>query len=370
MIEKKYSILGNNYLFLMEEDIYCSTICEEFKYYPSWQETTDFITVKINSSDLNITNFYRNPKNHYYSNEIMGIDFGWGKVFWDFDKHIIYVNFDDKENDWISKFRDIQFCKSFEWAGQRLHEDVLIGTVLFEKDKFVVHGSAVSNRDGKVVIIGGTGGTGKTSTLISIGKEDGVYFVCDDMCSIRNDGKVFPNFAYPKIYAYNVLGNKKFENRILKSGGVTGQIQWNIKKATRGLSSVRRRVDPSVLYNIPSSKITNNFRLGTYIFLNRTDFCSDMSVENVTKEDAIEMNTMIMKNELSKFYLPLEMRKLNSLYAHRYSSTGDNYFDNWKKSMFEALKNVKILQINIPYHYDNELLKEKMRLIILEELER
>ena len=375
---KQYKIFNNYYKFNFGKTNFCKVIEEEFELYPKWEKVSEgkeVIEVYVDP-DFNIENeykFYRNPKEHFYNKDVFGVDLSWGRVFWIFSRNQIIVYSKEENYNFLRKkyalLKDPQFYLPYQWAGQRLQEDVLAGDMMFRKNMFILHGSALATKDGKVVMIGGTGGTGKTSTLISLGKRNDIYFVCDDLCIINNSGQVFVNYSYPKVYAYNTVGSKEFENMIIENDSYFGKFQWEFKKKTKGLSSVRRRIKPTQLYNIlPEDKI-DDLELSTYIILNRTNSVNEININKISSKIATEISYKIIKNEMNKFYVPLTYRKLNSLYDGEESYYDeDSIFNQWKKYMNQALEKIDILQVDIPFNYDNEKLKEEMSNIICSKL--
>lgn len=213
-------------------------IQKELSYYPQVPENADCITLYYNSKEDSRTSstekFYRNPKSIYWTPRILGESGNGCIVFRDFETNTISVtqqlNHASMIIKAVQKFRDIQFYSRDAWAGQSLIENVLIPTIFFQPDKCVLHGSAICSDKGAVTIFGGTGGTGKTSSLLKIAKEPQTFFVCDDLCPVNKNGKVYPNYAYPKIYAYNTINNNELKRTILKNDGMIGKLQWAYKE--------------------------------------------------------------------------------------------------------------------------------------------
>ncbi|WP_080146711.1 hypothetical protein [Marinilactibacillus piezotolerans] len=366
-----YKIFNQTVQMNYDNSEFSAILIDELNLYPivTDKEKVDlsiFVNPKVNIEEQ--YNFSRNPKEHYFDSDVFGLDFYWGKVFWVFNKNEIYVYPNKYKYNYLRQsyvlMRDIQFSLPDQAAGQKIHEDILVGNILFRDNMFVLHGSAMATKDGRVAMVGGTGGTGKTSTLLSLGQREDIFFVCDDLCVLNDEGKVFVNYAYPKIYAYNTIGSKNFEKKILNDDGLFGRFQWNLRKKINP-SKVRRRRNPHTLYQIMPEEDLNNLKLNTYVILNRDDKVAELSVEKIDADKACEMSYYIIRNEMNKFFVPLSYRNLNALYNNSTNQFDpDDIFMAWKQRMSTVFEGTSTYKINIPFHYDNENLKIEMEKIL------
>lgn len=366
----KKIIFGKKFCFLFQKCKYASVINEELSIYPNASfdenETDYFVTVDDKYSENDDSHYGRNPKEMYVSDQNLCINYSWGIVSWSDGRiHLSYnPRMYGKFASFVRHMLDIQFYTQPQWAGQRLYEDILINVAFWDPNYFVLHGSGISDTNGNVIIIGGTGGTGKTSTVLSMrGRMDRI-FVCDDLCPITKEGRVFVNYDMPKIYAYNVINNKEMEDMILEDEGFVSRLQWKILKKGNP-ARVRRRVKPSKLYILANSELSSMLHLKAYLILNRTCDVSDIKVDEVDPQSAAEMTIEIMRTEFSKFATFLNYYKLNGLYkGNRSFPDAEECFAKWKNNMIAAFEQSSIRMISIPYDYNNEKLKERMNSII------
>ena len=101
----------------------------------------------------------------------------------------------EKENEFLYIKAYIKFEKSFlirffkkiinweytsreEKIGQTIFEQILVPTTFFYSNYFPVHSSAFLTPDNKVIIIGGTGGVGKTSLGMEYCLNRNYKFLC------------------------------------------------------------------------------------------------------------------------------------------------------------------------------------------------
>ena len=80
----------------------------------------------------------------------------------------------------------------------------LLITMLFFGNVLPIHGSAIISENKNVFIFSGTGGIGKTFLEMSFILKDNYGFFADDIVLIGDNCSAFANYAFPKIYQYNV----------------------------------------------------------------------------------------------------------------------------------------------------------------------
>ncbi len=210
----------------------------------------------------------------------------------------------------LFKLIDMQFNYSYQKAGQLFHELILIPVIYQLKNYSLIHGSAFS-KGNKVYILGGTGGTGKTSLSMNLCRNKGFNFIADDILPITRE-KPFLNYAFPKIYAYNTVGNGEVEKEILKNDGLMGKIHWHLIKRL-SLKKVRRRVNPIAFYNCNGQAIEN--KEIKYLILTCGNY-DELSLKKIYHIEQVSLITMeIIKHELTHFNANLIFHKINSLMA-------------------------------------------------------
>lgn len=204
------------------------------------------------------------------------------------------------------RFADIQFTSRAQRAGMIFHESALIPSVYFMPDLAPIHASAVQDDEGAVVLIGGTGGVGKTSLELELCLNRGYRFVADDVSIIDVDGHAFPNLAYPKIYAYNLEDNPQLRERVLDRRGLLDRAHWTLRRGL-GPSQVRRRLSPDELYGGYSSE-GGPVRL--YAILVR-ETRGAVHAEAISADRAASMTTSVLETEFFQFNNHLRWHAFN-----------------------------------------------------------
>ena len=84
-------------------------------------------------------------------------------------------------------------------------------------DLSLIHASGVVLSNGKAILLGGTGGIGKTSLELELCLNEKASFLTDDIAVIDKEGFLWPNLSFPKIYGYNLAGNKALKRQLLSA---------------------------------------------------------------------------------------------------------------------------------------------------------
>ncbi|MFY1111927.1 MAG: hypothetical protein AB3K77_09645 [Methanosarcinaceae archaeon] len=363
----KKNIFSKSILFEFDQSEFSKILKCELLFYEDTNAEPD-VKIYINKK-LKMDTILNNPKIHFEFKNGYAFQFNAILITWNFSGDIPIIYIDLPEDNFnplkalIKRFFSIQYTLLPQEAGQILHELVLVPLTYIFEDIAPVHCSSfISNN--KSFFVGGTGGTGKTSTLIEIGSKKEVSFFADDITIISKDGFSYPNFAYPKIYAYNTIGNPKLEKLLLKNDGIVGKLQWVIKKR-RNPSNVRRRISPNILYNIPKK---DRYKLDTYIIISRGDF-RDITYKNVDCEKMADVTLEIMKSEYWVINNHYQWHKYNS-YLRNESPLFDldTVFKNWKSVYLQIFSRSTNYIFEVPSTMENKKFKEKMEEIIMNEI--
>jgi len=221
------------------------------------------------------------------------------KIHWDLskieeDKITIYLYINEKKGKLISfikKFLSKSYESLYDSLGCFLHELVLVPLTFLFQDKVIVHGCSFYNiKAQKSIIIGGTGGVGKTSISLEIGRNKDWVFLSDDMTVIDATGKIYPNYAFPKFFGYNTLTDKAVEKKVLSEFGILNKIHWNIMKKIRP-SNVMRSFSPDKWFFVQSM----NPELDYFCLLLRGNFPKQVDIQ------LLELMKCVFSNETNIF---------------------------------------------------------------------
>ena len=177
-----------------------------------------------------------------------------------------------------------------------LFESIFVPMTFFFDDLALIHSASfIGNND--AISIGGTGGIGKTSLEIEMCFNNNYKFINDDIAVIDKEGNIYPNYARPKIYGYNLENNNNLEAEIFKNRSLCDKLSWKYKAAKNGIHKVRRKVLPQ-LFNAVS---IDNVKLGHYFMLSRYDKL-DIEINDLDLGDVVVQTHNIIKTEYQHFF--------------------------------------------------------------------
>ena len=235
----------------------------------------------------------------------------------------------------------MEFPTLFDHIVQIVHELVLIPSTYMHHDLALLHAACIT-RNGKAALFSGTGGVGKSSTMLHLAKNKSFQFCSDDICAISSSATVFPNLAWPKIYGYNV-SNKKTKDVVFNSIGLASKLHFYLKSAAK--MPVRRKVSPLALYQ---HLLKDQANISSLTFLKR-EKCDSPRIEEISLACARDMSISIMETEYGVFHRVLEWEKYNALgIGESPFFTMDEIRIAWGKVHMSALQNCSIRKISIP----------------------
>lgn len=366
-MELTKTIFGKNYRFICD-DVFSSILIPGIDLYPDGDRENIDVTIKVQNILTNIEILSQNPAVFQKYRNSICYQFYKGKIYWEMDMNIgrlsIQLYIVPRKPGLLTtlrRIRSMEFLTEAEEFQQILHELVLVPSTYFFSDLSVVH-SAAFVLDGKATILAGTGGTGKTSALLSLRKNRDVSFLADDISIISSDGNIHPNLAWPKIYGYNISKHIT-KSELLHGRSKIDKFQFSYKMR-KNPKKVRRKLKPDVLYQ-GHTKSKTPIRNIFYLF---RDDSKRMYLSPLEKEKAILMGIHIMKTENNKiFHNYLDWDEYNSIALGIQPILNLNgVFENWKRNLGTALENVNIQLLHIPFKMPHEDYLENIHHYILD----
>lgn len=314
----KKKIFG--YQFDFELNNFCFQLRDELAFYPDINEN-EIIEKQVQVRFIEFSEkvfLTSNPSLFKLNDTGFSVNYPYAEIEWDLqelehNKIFVFIKVKPNKKNVINNFGRKCLSIGYELfpdnVGQIIHELVFIPVTFFFQDKVLAHGSCLFNKKRNIsVLFGGTGGVGKTSALLGLARDDEWVFLSDDIVVLNDKGIIYPNYAYPKVYAYNTIDNKALEKKVLNNSSLISKIQWYFKKA-RNSSKVRRRISPSLLYNTAYREQELNINL----FLIRGNFQADIQLERIDSAKSAILEESIMIPEYGIFYNYLNWFTFNAV---------------------------------------------------------
>lgn len=177
-----------------------------------------------------------------------------------------------------------------------IHEIILVPATYFFDDFTLVHCFTFSKAN-KTIMVGGTGGSGKTSLGLEFCMNRGYKYVNDDIAVVHKSGLVWPNLAFPKIYGYNLVGNRKLKKMIFQNRNLADKLTWEIKYSLLGSDKVRRKISPVTAFG---SYQKEPVKLTGYYILSRVNE-PEIRSDQLEHDKVAEVTSRIIQQEYFAF---------------------------------------------------------------------
>lgn len=357
-------IFGKKYQFIVDEK-YTSLVDKSVEYYPNYEGTSNdvdvFIGIPFAESEQPVS---INPKIFSRYPNAFVTDFFSMSIRWILTKepHLtVYVTL-PKYPEWkriLGKLRSIEWSTPLESFEQQLHELLLVPSTYFFTDLVPVHAAAIAHNK-KATLIAGTGGTGKTSALLSIRNSANYSFLSDDISIINTNKLVYPNLAWPKIYAYNLIDNESLKTEIFRNRSALDRYHFNIR-AQIDASAARRKIQPQRLYN---SIEIDGCEFSNVLYLFKEDIPA-LAVQNLSAENAADMTVSVMQSEYGIFHKFLYWERFNAA-AIDAPPIIDIYqiMERWKQQLYELFNGVSVKLVRIPLQMPHQIYGQEIQKII------
>jgi len=303
-----------------------------------------------------------NPGIHKLGSDSMVCQIGVAAVkFYFRDQKLYQIDFSIDQRSGLKKatqkWKSMQFTTNYEAIGQIFHELILVPMAFLFDDCSVVHSSGIVNSNNEVVLFGGTGGVGKTSLEMTLCLDHGYKFFNDDIAVMDIKGFCHPNFSYPKIYGYNLLGAPDLKREVFKELNQLDKLQYAFR-GLKGASKVRRRVEPSTFYG---QTYEHKAKVSSLVLLLRSNI-DKIKVEAISSEKAARFNSLIMATEYNVFFDHIRWHQFNAESLNRKPfATYQSIIEKNSRNLEKGLEGLtKIYLAHIPMSISNSDFKFEM----------
>jgi len=259
----------------------------------------------------------------------------------------------NKLKKFLQKFKSIGFVNCEENIGAFFYEMILVYSQYLFEDRALIHASAVkSTTTNDTILFGGSGGVGKTSLEILLCMSNKYKFLADDISVIDNKGYIYPNFAYPKIYAYNLENIDRLKMTIFQNRTFLDKFQWKLRLKLKGAKGVRRAIDPAIIYNIEK----NRQKITKYFHLVKTNEVENIQIEVIDNKDLLSKAVLnIIQNEYGCDTIHYNWEAYNSLFMNKKPLVDLNeLYNRWFKIYNDIFSNINTYIIKIPINISHK----------------
>ncbi len=218
----------------------------------------------------------------------------------------------------------------------------LIAFLLVQKGYVLLHASSIAyNNQG--FIFPATKGTGKTSTLLNLIKDGGVY-LSNEPSLVSDKGVLYSYPSFIHLYYYNFKSVPLIANKLRFGQKFELFFKNFIHLISLKYVSFSLSIDAKTFFD----KIGTKYPLNSLILLNKTNRDIVIVNSDITKNEIIEKLVIINHFEWEYF-----SRLLNA-YSYIFpNSRTSSFWQKYKETLEKSLEAVNLYSVDVPTVYDD-----------------
>ncbi|MGE4287634.1 MAG: hypothetical protein AB7E36_03010 [Salinivirgaceae bacterium] len=362
----KYQIAGKIWLFKNNDSRLPNEILLQLlEFYQESDDVPEEICVVFVNKPLDNLIEYRNPKIHGELKNGFVIPAVYGQVAYSKETDIpvikVYLSSLFYKNTIFSRvIINGEFSSLRDKLSAVLYETIIIPSTFFFADLGLIHSTGVFNQKEQGILLGGTGGIGKTSMEIELCFYNKYHFLNDDIGIIDTHGYLYPNYAFPKIYGYNFDGYSEFKQMVFSNRSILDKFAWYYKKTRNGIHRVRRKISPELFH----ATTKNHVKLNTYFLLSRHQN-TEFKINTIEPTTAAIHTQNIIQTEYADFFNHLSWHQYNTEMTGRKPVIDlIDYKNNQKQLLVKAFSSANIYSVLIPNQISHKEYLKTMKSII------
>jgi hypothetical protein len=223
-----------------------------------------------------------------------------------------------------------------------------------EKGYAFIHSSGVS--DGKnAFLFGASKGVAKTSTILNLVGEGGI-FLSDDFTILSRNGTVYSYPTTIHLFQYNIKAVPIVQKKLKASGQIEMRTKDLLYKLSLGYGSLPLNVDVADIFG--SSKVGTKYPLKGFLFVEKSSE-NRITVEKMKASDLAKQIVAINKIETFNF--------LDYMLAYSTVFPNNKLEAHWKiteDNVSKGLKGKPVYKIRVPKVYTGEVLETIKQILV------
>jgi len=228
----------------------------------------------------------------------------------------------------------------------------LIGFKLAQKGYSLLHASGVA-LDDKGFVFAACKGVGKTSTMLNLIGDGGVY-LSNEPIIISKDSMVYSFPSYIHFYHYNLKSTPHFSKKLT----TMNKIELELKQLAHLLSLKYGSFSLDIEAKNLFKEIGGKHPLQSLLLLTKTNRNKVNIRENIDKNELIKKLIVINKFEMK--YISERLMAYSYVFPESVTS---HFWQTLENNLKSALSGIPCHEIEIPFKYDSRVYEEIHRLI-------
>jgi hypothetical protein len=229
--------------------------------------------------------------------------------------------------------------------------DSLVAYRLLRRGAAFLHAAGLE-RDGQAIVFTGSGGVGKsTSLLAAMSLDDDVRYLADDLLVVDRNGSVARHPKHTQIYQYNLSPLPELQAQVIAGLSTARRSLWATRSALLGPKQARVRLSPETLFG--SRRVANTADMASVFWVMPARGGSPRS-RPIPPGVIAERTTAALLDEIWDFARLLNIASLMSDHSMALAE-----FTQAVRSVHDrAFAGVGCFELTVPYGADPEALVE------------
>ncbi|MDH7594429.1 MAG: hypothetical protein QHG99_08830 [Methanomicrobiales archaeon] len=232
----------------------------------------------------------------------------------------------------------------------------LIAFLLNQKGLVLLHASSVAYQD-KGYIFSATKGTGKTSTLLNLIRDGGIY-LSNEPTLLSERGIVYSYPSFIHLYYYNFKSVPFITYKLNTQQKVELYVKHLVHLISLKYVSFSLNINAKTFFG----NIGSQYPVKSFILLNKTNKNNIMINSSMKKDELIHKLVIINKFEWEYF------SRLIAAYSYVFpKSIVTSFWRKYQEILEKSLEGINIYSIDVPKLYDDETYNEIFKLVKMNE---
>jgi hypothetical protein len=235
--------------------------------------------------------------------------------------------------------------------------DTLAGYRLLGLGASILHSAAMS-RDGRCVAITGTGGVGKsTSLLATMEQEPSVSYMSDDMMIVDTESHVYRHPKKVQVYEYNLSQLPKMRSLVMQRLTPRRRRLWDFRVLALGPKQARMRLSAEALFG--PDRVDHVGTLGAVVWVKPSP-SGEPTIGTISGDILARKSAIALVDELWDFG---RLLNLGSLLSPDMISIAE-FQELTTAVLSSALTDVPCYELTVPYRSDPTQLVESLSSVV------
>lgn len=218
----------------------------------------------------------------------------------------------------------------------------LITLALLKKKCAFIH-SGVLDKNGNALVLSGTGGCGKTSTVLNLLRTEGMGYLAEDYGIVGADGFAYPSTKTISLYHSDVVRSGGSGQEVVQNLTFLKRVRWEIlTKLMKRNPIIKAKPEELIGKDISNEPV----KIGYGVYLSRQE-CGAVSISKISLEEFSKRSALASIREMKALTEILKLIEANSP-NHFELLNGESLFKMVYEVYLSAFSHSDVFLMSVP----------------------